>query len=187
MRTFKTGATRNSDDGKPDYEGYVSPLVVHRFGQYMTRHRVQADGNVRASDNWQKGIPLDQYMKSLMRHVQELHLLHRGYQPELIDEEEYRDVENVLSAIIFNAQGYLHEYLRAKLLSADDTAMTATEVIQSKARDKPVNSLPYTYKTLDAPKDDPDREEIKALLRAKLDHLKEEGLIDPNTEIVFSS
>jgi len=57
MRTFGGGATRNSDQGKPDYEGFLSPLVIIRYGEYMTRHRVQADGNIRDSDNWQKGIP----------------------------------------------------------------------------------------------------------------------------------
>src|SRR5580698_7792736 len=63
FRTFETGATRNLDASKYDYEGFLSPLVMERFGQYMHKHRVQADGSLRDSDNWQKGIPLQAYMK----------------------------------------------------------------------------------------------------------------------------
>lgn len=57
MREFRTGATRDNDEGKYDYEGFYHPLVVKRFGQYMDKHRKQADGKLRDSDNWQKGIP----------------------------------------------------------------------------------------------------------------------------------
>lgn len=63
MRHFPTGATRNLDDDKIDFEGFLSPLVIERYGQYMHRHRVQADGILRDSDNWQRGIPLSAYMK----------------------------------------------------------------------------------------------------------------------------
>ena len=27
-RVFETGATRDTDAGKPDYEGFLSPLVI---------------------------------------------------------------------------------------------------------------------------------------------------------------
>ena len=68
MRKFDSGATRDADTNKHDYEGFYSPLVMERFGAYMHRHRVQADGNLRDSDNWQKGIPKDAYIKSAFRH-----------------------------------------------------------------------------------------------------------------------
>jgi len=64
MRQFDSGATRSNDDNKPDYEGFLSPLVIRRFGEYMVKHQIQEDGKKRASDNWQKGIPKDQYIKS---------------------------------------------------------------------------------------------------------------------------
>jgi hypothetical protein len=56
MRTFETGANRDSDDGKLDYEGFFSPLVLERRARYMRKYQVQG-GKVRPSDNWQLGIP----------------------------------------------------------------------------------------------------------------------------------
>lgn len=107
MRTFGTGATRDQDESKPDYEGFFSPLVFERFGQYMHKHRKQSDGELRASDNWQKGIPLTAYMKSLWRHLVDAWKGHRGYASNEV-------LEEALCAIIFNAQGYLHELLKGK-------------------------------------------------------------------------
>jgi hypothetical protein len=42
MRQFSTGATRNLETGKHDFEGYLSPLVLKRYAEYMTSHRKQA-------------------------------------------------------------------------------------------------------------------------------------------------
>jgi len=108
VRTFETGATRDTDADKPDYEGYLSPLVIQRFGEYMTKHRIQSDGSVRASDNWQKGIPLDMYMKSAWRHFLDWWLGHRAL--KLTNGE----LEESLCALLFNVQGYLHEHLSWK-------------------------------------------------------------------------
>lgn len=107
MREFTTGATRDNDDTKHDYEGFLSPLVIERFGVYMTKHREQADGQVRASDNWQKGIPKDAYMKSAWRHFLDWWKEHRG-----IGSRE--GLEDALCALFFNVQGYLHEHLKTK-------------------------------------------------------------------------
>lgn len=107
MRTFKSGATRDSDNNKIDYEGFLSPLALKRYGEYMLKHQEQADGQLRASDNWQKGIPREEYLKSLLRHAMDLWLVHRGF-----PEEAREDIESALCAIIFNAQGYLHEHLK---------------------------------------------------------------------------
>ena len=38
-RQFSTGANRNSEEGKLDFEGFISPLVIQRFGEYMHKHR----------------------------------------------------------------------------------------------------------------------------------------------------
>ena len=112
-RTFETGATRDTDRGKPDYEGYLSPLVIERFGQYMLKHQVQSDGTMRPGDNWQKGIPLDAYMKSAWRHFMDLWMLHR--QGHKLSLAEHRDkLEEALCALMFNAMGYLHETLKGK-------------------------------------------------------------------------
>src|SRR3972149_6479395 len=80
IRTFSTGATRDTNQNKPDYEGFLSPLVIKRFGEYMSKHRVQSDGNLRDSDNWQKGIPKEEYMKSAWRHFMDWWLENRGFE-----------------------------------------------------------------------------------------------------------
>ncbi len=105
LRKFDTGATRDSVEGKPDYEGFLSPLVIDRFAQYMNKHRVQPDGQLRNSDNWQLGIPQDAYMKSGFRHFMDWWRQHRGYKGQDTMEES-------LCALMFNVQGYLHELLK---------------------------------------------------------------------------
>ena len=105
MRTFSSGATRDEEAEKMDYEGFLSPLVLQRYAAYMHRHRKQADGQLRDSDNWQKGIPRDVYMKSLWRHFMDLWLAHRG-------ETAGQSEEESLCAILFNAMGYLHEQMK---------------------------------------------------------------------------
>jgi hypothetical protein len=113
IRTFPTGATRDSSGGKPDYEGYLAPLVLQRFGEYMLEHQVQANGIIRSSDNWQRGMPRGVYLSSLLRHVigttttPGLWALHRSRQ-------DGKEIEDALCAIIFNAQGYLLELIRAR-------------------------------------------------------------------------
>lgn len=105
IRKFETGATRDSEVGKPDYEGFLSSIVLKRYGEYMSKHRVQSDGSLRNSDNWQKGIPKDQYMKSLLRHVESMWLEHRGF-------ESQDELEEAICAVLFNTMGYLHETLK---------------------------------------------------------------------------
>lgn len=108
IRTFASGATRDTDEGKPEYGGFLSPLVIEAYGAYMTRHRFQADGNLRASDNWKKGIPKSEYVSSLLRHVMDLWLEHDGYKS--------RDgIEDALCGVMFNAMGYLHEVLKERV------------------------------------------------------------------------
>lgn len=111
MREFETGATRNVDHNKLDFEGFLAPSVLKRFAEYMHMNRVQADGKLRDSDNWQKGIPQDAYMKSGFRHFFEWWEIHRaagGYidQPDALEE--------ALCALLFNVQGYLFEHLKSK-------------------------------------------------------------------------
>ncbi len=110
MRKFESGATRNDDDDRFDYEGFLSPLVLHRFAQYMHQHRQQADGQQRASDNWQKGIPIDTYMKSKFRHFMDTWLHHR-LRSDLSNSD---DIENSLCAELFNTMGMLYEILKEK-------------------------------------------------------------------------
>ena len=114
MRKFDTGATRDTDIGKNEYEGFYSPLVIEAFGDYMNKHRIQADGKLRDSDNWQKGIPKDAYMKSLWRHFLDAWFIHRGYKRIDAQTGEELTMKNVLCAILFNVQGYLFEILKTQ-------------------------------------------------------------------------
>jgi hypothetical protein len=112
IRKFDTGATRNVDNNKLDYEGFLSPLALEEFAKYMHSHRIQKDGTLRDSDNWQKGIQKDVYMKSLWRHFFDLWKLHRGLIAINPDTGQDFTKEELLCAIMFNVQGYLHEELK---------------------------------------------------------------------------
>lgn len=105
LRRFSTGATRDLDDGKLDYEGFFSARVLKRRAEYMHENRIQKDGNLRAADNWQKGIPMDAYMKSLWRHFYDVWSLYRGLQAD-------QDMQTSLCAVLFNVEGMLHEILK---------------------------------------------------------------------------
>lgn len=107
MRQFKTGANRDGDANKIDFEGHLSPTVLLAYGRYMHKNRTLADGTVRASDNWQKGIPMPVYMKSLVRHVWEAWIHHRS------GSNNKALMIDVLCAVMFNVMGYLHELLRS--------------------------------------------------------------------------
>jgi hypothetical protein len=111
VREFDTGATRDTADGKFDFEGYLSPRVLWEFARYMTANREMPDGSLRASDNWQKGIPLDVYMKSLLRHVMDLWLLHRGVEEHRPEDGKFIELHDTLGGALFNLQGYWHETL----------------------------------------------------------------------------
>lgn len=105
-RVFKTGASRDTDDGKLDFEGFLSPAVLEEYAKYMHKNRFMKDGSMRASDNWQKGIPKDVYMKSLWRHFFSVWKGHR----QGIDNKED------LCALLFNTMGYLHEQLKDDII-----------------------------------------------------------------------
>jgi hypothetical protein len=117
IRKFSTGATRNADANKLDFEGFLSPLVLRRYAEYMHQHRKLPDGSLRASDNWQQGIPADVYMKSAWRHFFDLWSEHRGIPtPD--------GIENDACALLFNVSGFLHEYLKSK--AAQSTGCNVT-------------------------------------------------------------
>lgn len=109
MREFEGGATRNVEVD-PDYHGFFSPLAMHAYGEYMHAHRLQADGTMRDSDNWQRGMPTDVCVRSLVRHTHDVELMADGYHD--LAREDPRDPNPWrahLSAIIFNAQVLLHQ------------------------------------------------------------------------------
>ncbi len=105
IRQFDTGANRNSDVGKLDFEGFFSPLVIECYAEYMDKNRSLADGTLRDSDNWQKGIPKDAYVKSAWRHYFDWWSHHRGWGSR-------EGIKAAICGLIFNAMGYLHEILK---------------------------------------------------------------------------
>lgn len=115
VRQFDTGATRDLDENKLDFEGFLSPRVTLHFAQYMHGKRKMADGSLRDADNWQKGIPMDAYMKSMWRHFHDLWLHHRGLGHLAVE-----DLPTTLGGLKFNVDGYYHEHL-----VADETSTPA--------------------------------------------------------------
>ena len=110
-RNFETGAYRDTDEGKYDYEGFLSPLVLERYAEYMNKHRLQSDGRMRDSDNWQAGIPKKEYMKSGWRHFFDWWKAHRKHPTK-------DKMEDILCALMFNVMGYLHEHIKEDTLNA---------------------------------------------------------------------
>lgn len=114
MRKSKTGGTRNDNDHKFRYEGFICPEVLYEYGAYMHSHRKQKDGTIREPDNWQKGMELDWYADSLVRHTIDFWRMHRGFEVVNPDDGKPHTKKGLLCAIMFNAMGYLYELLTKK-------------------------------------------------------------------------
>lgn len=110
MRAFRSGAIRSLDQTRIDPEGFLSPIVLERFSEYMNKHRLVADGSIRSSDNWQKGMPTETYMKGMWRHFLHLWTRHRNFR--VVDPKAAANMEEDLCAMLFNIQGYLFELLK---------------------------------------------------------------------------
>jgi len=94
---WKTGAIRDSQDGKEDYIETISYRAFKRYAQYMTGKKSKY-----GSGNFKKGIPIESYEKSLMRHIQK-------YFENKYEDGKIEVNEDHLSAIIFNVFGIMHE------------------------------------------------------------------------------
>lgn len=106
VRQFDGGAIRDLESDKFDYEGFLSPLVLQRYAQYMHKHRDTAAGR-RESDNWQSGMPKAVWMKSGWRHFFDWWSAHRGLPSR-------EGIEDALCGLLFNVMGYLHEVLKER-------------------------------------------------------------------------
>ena len=100
MRKFKSGSIRDSDLDKPDFIETVSWTAFRKFGEYMTGKKSRY-----GAGNFKKGIPIESYEQSLVRHLQKY--LENKYENGNQEREE-----DHISAIIFNACGILHEQER---------------------------------------------------------------------------
>ena len=113
IRSFEGGATRDTTEGKIDMEGFTHPMVMKQFAKFMSMNRMQSDGKLRDSDNWQSGMPKKVYMKSLRRHHDEAWETYRGYPSE-------NGMIAALCGIMFNSMGMLLEILREQDMQLED-------------------------------------------------------------------
>lgn len=97
-RQFTSGAIRDvEDDTKEDYTETISWTAFKKYAQYMT-----GKAKKYGKGNFKKGIPIDVYERSMLRHVQKY--MENKYEGGTIELEDSH-----LCAIIFNAFGILHE------------------------------------------------------------------------------
>ena len=93
-QTFKTGAQRDSQEGKPE-QWMGSPLANMRYG-----HLLAKGASHYGMFNYMKGFPLSRTLASLQRHVDD-YLLHKlGFTPD--------DNEDHAAAIRFGADVLMH-------------------------------------------------------------------------------
>lgn len=113
VRQFTTGANRDANDDKLDYEGFLSPIVLQEYAKYMHKNRFLKDGSIRDSDNWQNlfGETVEEHsnvcIESLFRHFMDLWLLHRGY-------EARESIDDALNGLMFNTMAYYHGLLKER-------------------------------------------------------------------------
>lgn len=101
-RTFDTGAIRDNDDSKEDYIETISWIAMKRYAQYMTGKKSKY-----GSGNFKKGIPVESYEQSLVRHLQKY--LANKYEGSNVEPEE-----DHVAAMRFNIDGIMHEEGRNK-------------------------------------------------------------------------
>ena len=114
VRKFDTGATRDTDAGKLAYSRALSPQALKCFVEYMHECRHLPDGTLRDPDNWKRGIPLEAFMDSGLRHVMDWWHLHNNLPVTDRKTGEPITTKTALCAVLFNAMGYLHEILVAE-------------------------------------------------------------------------
>jgi hypothetical protein len=97
VRKFNTGAIRDLDDTKEDYTETISWTAFKRYAKYMTGKKQKYGGG-----NFKKGIPIESYEQSLLRHVQK-------YMENKFENGQVEVSEDHLSAMVFNIFGIMHE------------------------------------------------------------------------------
>lgn len=114
LRGFDTGATRDTAEGKLSYFGFLSPIVLKQYAKFMNMNRLQSDGKLRDSDNWQNGIPIPVYFESEGRHHMEFFEMARVY--EHLDRNDKIEMIGSACGLLFNVMGFLHEFLKTNPL-----------------------------------------------------------------------
>lgn len=102
VRQFQTGAIRDLEEGKEDYTETISWTAFKRYAQYMTSKKAKY-----GAGNFKKGIPIESYEKSMIRHLQK-------YMENKFEEGQVEVEYDHLSAMVFNIFGIMHEEEMAK-------------------------------------------------------------------------
>lgn len=97
---FETGAIRDAQEGKEDYVETISYRAFKRYAQYMTGKKAKY-----GAGNFKKGIPIENYEQSMMRHVQKY--FENKYEDGVMEKDD-----DHLAAIVFNIFGIMHEETR---------------------------------------------------------------------------
>ena len=94
---FASGAIRDTQTDKEDYIETISWRAFKRYAKYMTGKKSKY-----GAGNFKKGIPIESYEQSLVRHVQKY--LENKYEGGKVETQE-----DHLSAMLFNIFGIMHE------------------------------------------------------------------------------
>ena len=94
---FKTGAIRDSSEGKVDFVETVSFTAHERFARYMTGKKKKY-----GVGNFKKGILIEYYEQSLLRHI-------NIYFQNKYEHGNFEPKEDHLAAIRFNVDGIMFE------------------------------------------------------------------------------
>ena len=99
-RQFDTGAVRDNEDEKPDFTETISWTAFNRYATYMTGKKSRY-----GQGNFKKGIPIDAYERSLIRHLDK-------YMRNKYEDGQDEPNEDHLAAMVFNLFGIMHELER---------------------------------------------------------------------------
>ena len=94
---FKTGAIRDTQEGKVDFVETVSFTAHERFARYMTGKKKKY-----GAGNFKKGIPIESHEMSLLRHT-------NTYFQNKYEHGNFEPNEDHLAAIRFAIDGIMHE------------------------------------------------------------------------------
>lgn len=112
LRNFDTGAIRDNDENKINYQGALSPLVLEAYGAYIQKHSLLPDGTRRNNKNWQNLFGTHEEhrqvcIESAWRHFIDLLMEHDGYNS--------RDgLDEAIGGLMFNIQAYWFSVLKER-------------------------------------------------------------------------
>jgi hypothetical protein len=109
VRKFESGAIRDLDDTKEDYVETFSWTALKRHAVYMTGKKKRY-----GAGNFKKGIPIESYEQSLVRHLQKY--MENKYEQGICETED-----DHLAAMLFNICGIMHEEERLKKVKNEKT------------------------------------------------------------------